>query len=145
MFLSTTATKKKQVRHIDQELAKAKMPQVNYDKLKLYLILSAGILLMVVSVANRNYGVVCNGFYNSNLKFISGIGPIVVKEKFNPALRSESLKIFERSNIKLIDYLTFKELIPIDPVKLQNIKEIVNLDSEILTDFIQTVRNKLGK
>jgi len=47
--------------------------------------------------------------------------------------------------IKLIDYLTFKELIPIDPVELKNIKEIVNLDSEIVTDFIQTVRNKLGK
>jgi len=60
---------------------------------------------MVVSLANGNYGVVSvsNRFYNSNLKFISGIGPIVVKEKFNPVLRSEPFKIFKRSNLKLID------------------------------------------
>lgn len=201
MFLSTTATKKKQVRHIDQELAKAKIPtklgpvptlanndnnlfdapsdrpiwakrhikpggaieieegrkslkekisDFNYDKLKLYFILSAGIILMVFSLANGNYGIVSvsNGFYNSNLKLISGISPIVVKEKFNPILRSEPFKIFKRSNIsniKLIDYLTFKELISIDPVELKNIQDIVNLDSKIVTDFIQTVRNKLGK
>ena len=39
----------------------------------------------------------------------------------------------------------FKDLLPSDGLELKDIKEILDLDSEIITDLIQTIRNKFGK
>ena len=39
----------------------------------------------------------------------------------------------------------FKDLLPSDGLELKDIKEILDLYSEIITDLIQTIKNKFGK
>jgi hypothetical protein len=118
--------------------------KISDGNLKLYLILGAGILLTVISLANGNYGFV-SGFSNSNLKLMTGITPIIVQDKFNSGFIGSSKQMLESSKLKLSDYLTFKDLIPSDGLKLKDMKEILDLDSEIITDLIQKIRKKCGK